>query len=246
MHILRVSFLQQVSCHVVCTIADITLRVHAKRNFDHFLPTSGFNRNARNRQSPCDFSMSPMSHWTTWTLPGEHQGLRPELWLQGLWCLHGGDRGGAVEGQPFGRALFGNWLVCCGLASLLQILLLWVILLKDSLSPFLPFLFAFILCPQSGMHMVPNVNPPVAGGPQDRVGPSGPLGTSRIFPGIQRAFGAKTVPWRSTFAQISLKRKLVLFGFHTEDYINMGSFPFRYVFRQFFAEIRSQPFNTRC
>ena len=55
----------------------------------------------------------------------------------------------------------------------------------------------------------------VPGGPQDRVGPSGPFGTSRILPGIQRTLGAKTVPWRPTFVifvRISLR---CLSGFQT-------------------------------
>ena len=53
-------------------------------------------------------------------LSGEHQGLCPELWLQGVWCLHGRDRCGAVEGQHFGTLaeLCLIWLLMgCGLAS---------------------------------------------------------------------------------------------------------------------------------
>lgn len=86
------------------------------------------------------------------TLSGEHQGLCPELWLQGVWCLYGRDRCGAVEGQHFGTLaeLCLIWLLMgCGLASskgcfcgshcYTRYACFWI--LSFSLSPFL------YLCP---------------------------------------------------------------------------------------------------
>ena len=158
---------------------------------------------------PFDLSMRSMSQWTIWTLSGEHQGLCPELWLQGVWCLHGRDRCGAVEGQHFGTLaeLCLIWLLMgCGLASskgcfcgshcYTRHACFWILFGFSS-----PFLY---LCPVF-LHKLActwcEMSIHLPGGPQDRVGPSGPLGTSRIFPGIQRAFGAKAVPWRLTLCR---------------------------------------------
>lgn len=157
---------------------------------------------------PFDLSMRSMSQWTIWTLSGE-QGLCPELWLQGVWCLHGRDRCGAVEGQHFGTLaeLCLIWLLMgCGLASskgcfcgshcYTRHACFWILFGFSS-----PFLY---LCPVF-LHKLActwcEMSIHLPGGPQDRVGPSGPLGTSRIFPGIQRAFGAKAVPWRLTLCR---------------------------------------------
>ena len=123
-------------------------------------------------------------------LSGEHQGLCPELWLQGVWCLHGRDRCGAVEGQHFGTLaeLCLIWLLMgCGLASskgcfcgshcYTRYACFWILSLSVCLSvrPSVCLSVSLSLClslslplslsmsslsPQIGMHLVRDVNPP--------------------------------------------------------------------------------------
>ena len=93
------------------------------------------------------------------TLSGEHQGLRPELWLQGLWGLHGRDCSGAVEGwwvvgKLAPRPAFAGCVAtryACFWFSPSFCFSFWF-------SPFLfLFLSVFIFYPQIGMHMARNV-----------------------------------------------------------------------------------------